>query len=145
MQISQELDPFSYTIRGHRAGAVTINLPLDPDEVRARRADPRAEALRIEQEELESSFIVSARKLLRQWHPRSIGDLAEEDFALMAEMEPEVVILGTGARLEWPPRALFRPLMERGIGFEVMDTAAACRTYNILNYEGRLVVAGLIL
>ncbi len=145
MQISQEIDVFSYSIRGSFDGGVTINIPVDPDEFMAKRSDPNVETPKIQQEDLEHSFIISAKQLIREWPPSSIQELTEEDFALMAEMNPEVVILGTGSRLEWPRQSLYRPLIERGIGVEVMGTAAACRTYNILSFEGRQVVAGLII
>lgn len=63
----------------------------------------------------------------------------------MLELAPEVVIVGTGARQRFPAPQLLRPLIEAGIGFEVMDLAAACRTYNILASEGRAVAAALLL
>jgi uncharacterized protein len=55
------------------------------------------------------------------------------------------VLLGTGARLRFPPAALTAPLARAGIGLEVMDVQAACRTYNILAAEDRVVVAALLL
>jgi len=59
-------------------------------------------------------------------------------------MKPELVLIGTGAKFEFPEPARLAPLRSAGIGVEVMDTAAACRTYNILLGEGRGVVAALI-
>ena len=56
-----------------------------------------------------------------------------------------MVIFGSGAKLRFVSPALLRGLIERGIGVETMDTAAACRTYNILAQEGRRVVAALLL
>jgi uncharacterized protein len=70
--------------------------------------------------------------------------LSERHFAALADLAPELVIFGTGARLRFPAPALLRPLIERGIGVETMDTAAACRTYNVLLGEGRAVVAALL-
>ncbi len=145
MQISQEIDVFSYSIRGYNDGTITINIPVDPDEFMAKRLDPNVETPKIQQEDLLASFLISAKQLVRGWPPKSIEELTEDDVALMASMEPEVVILGTGRRLQWPPRSLFQSLIDKGIGYEVMDTAAACRTYNILSYEGRRIVAGLII
>ena len=58
---------------------------------------------------------------------------------------PELVIFGSGARLRFPAPGLLRDLIERRIGVETMDTAAACRTYNVLASEGRSVVAALLL
>lgn len=145
MQISQEIDVFSYSIRGFNESAVTINIPVDPDEFMAKRSDPDVETPKIRQEDISQSFIISAKQLIRDWPPHSIETLTEHDFALIAELNPEVVILGTGSQLEWPKQSLFRPLIEKGIGVEVMGTAAACRTYNILSFEGRQVAAGLII
>ena len=64
---------------------------------------------------------------------------------LVAKTGAEVVILGAGKRAVFPQVALTRPLVHRQVGLEVMDTAAACRTYNILSGDGRPTVAGLIL
>ena len=64
-----------------------------------------------------------------------------DHFARIAALEPELVIFGSGARLRFPAPALLRPLIDAGIGVETMDTAAACRTYNVLLAEGRSVVA----
>ena len=58
---------------------------------------------------------------------------------------PEILVLGTGARHVFPPPATHTHVLSRGVGFEVMDTAAACRTYNVLVQERRRVVAALIL
>ena len=63
----------------------------------------------------------------------------------LATLEAELVILGSGTRNRFPPPAWLAPLMARRLGLETMDTAAACRTYNILAGEGRNVVAALIL
>ena len=60
-------------------------------------------------------------------------------------LKPEVVLLGSGARFIWPETAALAPLMQAGIVYEVMDTAAACRTYNILMSDGRRVAAALLM
>ena len=63
----------------------------------------------------------------------------------MLALAPELVIFGSGQRLRFVAPALLRPLIERRVGVETMDTAAACRTYNVLASEGRAVVAALLL
>ena len=78
------------------------------------------------------------------WPVHAFADLLPEHFAQLAALGPELVIFGSGARLRFPPAALLRPLIERGIGVETMDTAAACRTYNVLLAEGRSVLAALL-
>jgi uncharacterized protein len=91
------------------------------------------------------SLIVPWRGEVQAWACRDIGDLTEAHIEQVVAMRPEVVLLGTGARLRFAPPALLRSLMTHRIGIETMDTAAACRTYNILAGEGRSVVALLML
>ena len=79
------------------------------------------------------------------WQARSLSELTEEDFQRIAQTEPEVVVFGSGRQLKFPPAHLLRPLMAARIGIETMDTAAACRTYNILVGEGRRVMAALLI
>jgi uncharacterized protein len=84
------------------------------------------------------------RGAVRAWPPAASADLAESDFEMILALQPELVVYGSGPRLVFPPPALARVLFERRIGLETMDTAAACRTYNVLASEGRSVVAALI-
>jgi uncharacterized protein len=73
-----------------------------------------------------------------------VVSLAPELVAALLERHPEVVLLGTGAAFRFPSRALLAPIQAAGIGVEVMDTPAACRTFNILLGEGRNVIAALV-
>jgi uncharacterized protein len=91
------------------------------------------------------SIIVPPTGPVLPWAPAKLEDLSLADFERLAETKPEVVIFGSGKTLRFPPPALMRPLMAARIGLETMDTAAACRTYNILVAEGRQVFAALIL
>ena len=75
---------------------------------------------------------------------RSPDDISADTLERLREHDPEVVIIGTGARHIFPPAALLHPFGRDGIGVEIMSTAAACRTYNILSAEGRRVVALLL-
>jgi uncharacterized protein len=79
-----------------------------------------------------------------EWEVASFEDLTEAAFAALAELALEIVVLGTGARLRFPHPSLTRALHAVGAGLEVMDTHAACRTYNILLSENRRVGAALI-
>jgi uncharacterized protein len=92
----------------------------------------------------EHSAIVPWSGAVRAWPPRRFDDLTQADFDCLLQDNPELVIFGSGARLRFPRPALLRGLIERGVGFETMDTAAACRTYNVLVSEGRSVVAALL-
>jgi uncharacterized protein len=87
---------------------------------------------------------VSARSLTEGWAGGSIEQLTEAHFRMLAEMAPEIVLVGSGKAFAFPDPALLAPLYAAGIGVEVMDTRAACRTYNLLLGEGRNVVAALI-
>ena len=81
---------------------------------------------------------------VQAWDTAGFEDLAATHFERIAALKPEVVIFGSGARLRFPPPALLRALIEQRVGIETMDTAAACRTYNVLASEGRSVVAALL-
>ena len=77
--------------------------------------------------------------------PEGFAALTGQDFAALLQMHPEIVLLGTGTRQEFPHPRLTRALTDAHVGIEVMDTRAACRTFNILLGEGRRAVAALIL
>ncbi|MEO8835268.1 MAG: Mth938-like domain-containing protein [Caldimonas sp.] len=78
------------------------------------------------------------------WDADTFESLDAAHFARLAALGPELVLFGSGPRLRFPAPAWLRPLIDARIGFETMDTAAACRTYNVLLAEGRSVVAGLL-
>jgi uncharacterized protein len=90
------------------------------------------------------SVIVPWRGDVVAWPVASFERLGADDFARIAALKPELVVFGSGARLRFPAPAVLRPLIDAGIGVETMDTAAACRTYNVLLAEGRSVVAALL-
>jgi uncharacterized protein len=91
-----------------------------------------------------ASLVASADRLVTDWPARGVEELASDHLAAIVEFKPEIVLLGTGAAFRFPDRRIFAPLYSAGIGVEVMDTPAACRTYNILLNEGRNVVAAVI-
>ena len=78
------------------------------------------------------------------WAVTTFGDITAATVADGVTVAAEIVLIGTGKRLRFPPTDALRPLREARIGFEVMDTAAACRTYNVLLGEGRQVAALLL-
>jgi uncharacterized protein len=79
------------------------------------------------------------------WGLADFEGLTAAHFERIAALSPEVVIFGSGPRIRFPHPSLTRALIERRIGIETMDTAAACRTYNVLVTEGRSVVAALMI
>lgn len=94
---------------------------------------------------LTNSFLLAPDQLVEDWPVISAEqfDLASVD--RIAALQPEVVLLGTGVRQVFPPREAQVALLRQRIGVEVMDNAAACRTYNLLAGEGRRVVAAIIM
>ena len=94
---------------------------------------------------LTANLVVLPDKIIDDWRPLGFDDLASGDFAPIAALEPDLILLGTGETQYFPEPSLFWPLLELGIGFEVMTTPAACRTYNVLVSEGRRAAAALLL
>ena len=101
--------------------------------------------LRIGEQEYARSVIVSAATLVADWRPQHIGELTAADLEPALALKPQVLLLGSGARQVFPSPELLAQLYAARIGFEVMDTSAACRTYNVLVGEGREVAAALII
>ena len=91
------------------------------------------------------NIALTTNEIIRDWQACVIEELTEQDFEPLFVSEPELILLGTGSQLIFPPRELVFSLARRGIGLEAMDTAAACRTFNILVSEGRRVAAVLII
>lgn len=103
------------------------------------------EGIRVGEISIGRSVVLSASELILDWPVSSVQSLDLGALAPALELQPEVLLLGTGEQICFPESALFAALAARGIGLEVMDTAAACRTFNILVNEERPVVAALIL
>ena len=95
-------------------------------------------------EKLQHSLLITSTGERRDWSCQRFEDLGPAHFASLADLPVEMVIFGSGSRLRFPPPAWLAPLMAKRIGLETMDTAAACRTYNILAGEGRPVAAVLL-
>jgi uncharacterized protein len=91
-----------------------------------------------------NNILVTPERIATGWTAGGFDTLTEADFAALAELKPEVVLLGTGVSLRFPHPRLTRALTDAGIGIEVMDTPAACRTFNILAAEGRRVAAAVL-
>ena len=122
MKFHLQMGDGDHIIRGYGPGQITV----DRDIYRA-------------------SIVVLPQRIIEDCLPRQFHELAATHFETLAGLEPELVILGTGRHLHFPPPQITTCLMDASIGLEVMDTAAACRTYNILMGEGRRVVAALLM
>ena len=91
------------------------------------------------------SFIITSDQLIPRWRPENFSDLCLKDLELITDLDPEIIILGSGNHLHFPESSITAIVTSKNIGFEVMDTYAACRCYSLLLSEGRNVAAGLIL
>lgn len=114
--------PGSYIIRAYGQGRIKIN-----------------------QDEFTSTVAITRDTLLDDWKPQSLEALTAEDLTRLLDDPPEVVIIGTGEQQRFPAPAVLAPLAQANCGIEVMDTGAACRTYNILAGEDRKVAALLFM
>jgi uncharacterized protein len=100
--------------------------------------------LRINEDVYRGAVIVSASAVIAEPNVHGLQDLERVDLARILALKPEVVLLGTGAQQSFPPPAFGAQFLRAGIGFEVMDTGAACRTFNVLVMEQRQVAALLL-
>jgi uncharacterized protein len=122
MQLTLENPDFSYYLRGVNADGILVN-----------------------ERRLNESFILAPMALIEGWRPRDAADLRVEDMQAILDLAPTVVLLGSGRSLAFPSAEVMAACLTRGIGIEVMDNAAAARTFNVLATESRKVVAGFLL
>lgn len=122
MKFTQHLDPNINLIRHYEPGLVEVN-----------------------QKKLTQSCIITQKTLKPEWSVNSIQTLNQDHIQQLLDLKPEVLILGTGDTQVFPPAELFGFCARRGVSLEVMNNAAACRTYNVLTTEQREVVVGLII
>ena len=90
------------------------------------------------------ALILTPEGPVQAWQPSAFAELARADFEPVLALAPELVLVGSGARQRFLAPPLAVSLAQSGVGFEVMDTAAACRTFNILMAEGRRVVGAFL-
>jgi len=96
-------------------------------------------------ERIDKSVVVLPERILADWPASRFADLKAEHLAALTGLDREIILLGTGTKLRFPRPEIIAPLVRAGIGIEVMDLQAACRTYNILMREGRRVAAALLI
>jgi uncharacterized protein len=122
-----------------------VQLTLENPDFRYSLRGASGEAALVNERRFERSFILAPNELIEEWRPRAIADLLPADLDPVLALEPAVVLLGSGAALRFPAPAVMAACLTRGIGIEVMDNAAAARTFNVLATEGRRVVAAFLL
>lgn len=122
-------------------------MPLELDENRAtyqiRAFKPGL--IQINGKVFTESVIIAPNRLIEHWAPQTITELTHDHLALAIALQPDILIIGTGTTLQFPAIELYGDFINQGIGIEMMDTSAACRTYNALTAENRNVVAALII
>ncbi len=109
------------TITGHDDGSVSVN-----------------------NQPIYHALIVTPDKIIDPWQIADLSTLSVIDFAHLLDLKPELVIFGSGKTFRFPDPRIVAAFAQARTGFEVMDTAAACRTYNVLAGEGRNVAAALL-
>lgn len=141
MNIAQDIDDHIYQIHGFSDDGIELTVPSG--------THTPTNTLKIEPIDgiitLKQSFIISRLSLIDQWHAHQVTDLSSEHItAPLLELDIEILILGSGDKLVFPEASLLATFMQKGIGVEVMDSRAACRTYNLLSGDGRKVAAAII-
>ncbi len=122
MKLHLETGGGQHLVRGYAPGHVTVNQTV-----------------------YRRSLIVLPDRVIADWPPQVWAELGAEHIRLIVALEPEIVLIGTGRVRIQPSPPLLAPLAAAGLGWEAMDTGAACRTYNILMGEGRRVAAALLM
>ena len=100
--------------------------------------------VRVGADEYRENIVLTPQHVVAGFAPAGLDALQAQDFAALLSNSPEIVLLGTGSAQRFLRPAVTAPLHDANVGLEVMDTRAACRTYNILVAEGRVVTAALI-
>ena len=90
------------------------------------------------------SLILSAETLIDGWPVENINEIRPEHFEPLLELNPEVLLIGTGKQQIFLSAELLIPFFQRNIGVEMMNTQAACRTFNVLISDNRKVAAALL-
>lgn len=122
MQLTQNRNTGEYSIKNYTPGEIRINETC-----------------------YTHSLLLSPHQIVENWPPENIFMLTSEHLNTIIQLNPEIVLLGTGEHQHFPDPFLFSELMSKHIGYEIMDTLTACYTFNLLAQEGRKVVAGLII
>lgn len=118
MKFSEDMGGATYRITGYGEAWVAVNY-----------------------ERLTDSFLIGSQTLISDWQPQTLAELRPEHLDALFAIGAEVILIGTGKNQQFPSADVWRALVQHGVGFEVMTTAAACRTYNVLLSEARRVAA----
>jgi uncharacterized protein len=122
-----------------------LKLHLDPATAKNSITGYGEGYVMVNRRRFERSLVVLPERIIPDWPATSFEALAPEHLAALAGLDREIILLGTGARLRFPRPEIMQALIQSGVGVEVMDVQAACRTYNILLAEERRVAAALLI
>jgi uncharacterized protein len=122
-----------------------MQLTEHPNENQFFLRQANAESVTVVDRRLQQSFAVSATQIVEELPVHSVDELDAGIIGKILDLNPEVVLLGTGTRAIFPAQAVLAEFLKRGIGLETMDNAAAARTFNVLVGEGRQAVAVFLL
>lgn len=122
MILTQDTNDATFQIRAYRPGLVTIN-----------------------DHTYQNSLIIATQQLIPGWRPQSCAEIKPEDWQAVLDLNPELILLGTGKTFQMPHHSQLAAVYAKKIGIECMNTGAACRTYMALSAEGRRVAAALLL
>jgi len=122
-----------------------LKLHLDPATAKNAITGYGEGYVMVNRQRFERSLVVLPERILLDWPATSFEALAPEHLAALAGLDREIILLGTGARLRFPRPEIMQALVQSGVGVEVMDVQAACRTYNVLLAEERRVAAALLI
>mgnify|MGYP003577561187 CR=1 FL=1 len=120
-----------------------LNLEHPDHEFFLRAAD--GDAVRVNERQLTASFVLAPDTLIQGWPVREVKAKGPDDLDTVLALDPEVILLGSGATQAFPPAAVLAHCLRRGVGLETMTNAAAARTFNVLAGEGRRVVVAFVL
>ena len=144
MQFSQEHNNSAHVIRSYDEKSIEVIQPINEEMLIEADYEPdKVNDLRLLS--ITNSMVICHDQVLPSWPPESVEELKPEHIEALLELQPEIVIIGTGKQLKWPHPQIMQPLIQNHIGYEVMTTPSACRTYNVLMHEDRRVVAALII
>jgi uncharacterized protein len=122
-----------------------MSLILDDNSAKFQIRAYKAGSIQVNDTIYTQSIIVSPQTLITDWPPQTLAELTQQHLDIILTLKPDILLLGTGENLTFPPLANYGELINHGIGVEIMNTHAAARTYNALTAEDRNVVAALII
>lgn len=120
-------------------------LTLEENTARYQIKSYQPGVIKINEQLYTNSLLLSPTTLIEHWRPQTVKELTKEDFADILQLHPTILLIGTGNEHEILPIELYGHLINEHIGVEIMNTSAACRTFNALSAENRHVMAALLI